>query len=404
MSVIRCSLLLTLAMLLAQAAQADELKFRAQELPTRLGVGYAVRLLDMNGDKRDDIIIVDQQRVLWLENPTWAEHVILKGQTEPDNVCIAPYDINDDGRLDFAIGAAWSLNTTRGGTIQWIEQGESPADPWKLHPIGAEPTTHRMRFADLDADGRKELIVVPLLGRNTTRPDYKQRGVRILSYKIPADPENGPWKPKVINDDLHVSHNFLPVHLTSPERLDLLVVSFEGVNLLERHDGGRWSRALIGRGNQKTSPNRGASEIKLGHLRDKKEYIATIEPWHGHQVVVYTREKGAPPQVIWRRNVIDEQLKWGHAVWCANLDSDPDEELIIGVRDNHSDRVRCGLLLFDPQDGEGKDWRRTTIDPGGVAIEDLAVADMNADGRLDIVAVGRQSHNVKIYWNETGKK
>jgi hypothetical protein len=43
------------------------------------------------------------------------------------------------------------------------------------------------------------------------------------------------------------------------------------------------------------------------------------------------------------------------------------------------------------------------IDDGGMATEDLAVADLNGDKRPDIVASGRATHNVKIYWNETGK-
>ena len=52
-----------------------------------------------------------------------------------------------------------------------------------------------------------------------------------------------------------------------------------------------------------------------------------------------------------------------------------------------------------PSMNPGASGNRTLIDPDGVAVEDLAVGDLNGDGRSDIVAVGRQTHNVKIYWN-----
>ena len=42
----------------ASSTPAGEFALRDQELPTRLTVGYAVRLVDMNGDKRLDIAIV----------------------------------------------------------------------------------------------------------------------------------------------------------------------------------------------------------------------------------------------------------------------------------------------------------------------------------------------------------
>jgi hypothetical protein len=35
-----------------------------------------------------------------------------------------------------------------------------------------------------------------------------------------------------------------------------------------------------------------------------------------------------------------------------------------------------------------------------VAVEDLAAADLDGDGRVDIVAVGRATKNVRVYWNE----
>src|SRR6185369_9594228 len=141
----------TLGLSVAGFLSAGEFQFRDQELPTKLAIGYAVRLLDMNADQRPDICIVDKERILWLENPNWTEHVILQGQTLADNVCFAPYDIDGDGRLDFAVGADWHpANTKSGGTIEWITGGKNPAGQWALHAIAEQPTTHRMNFADLD--------------------------------------------------------------------------------------------------------------------------------------------------------------------------------------------------------------------------------------------------------------
>jgi hypothetical protein len=395
-------LLAGFALLLATGQNlAADLEFREQELKTKLTVGYAVRLIDMNGDKRLDICIVDSERILWLENPNWDEHIMIgPGQTKKDNVCFAPADIDGDGRLDFAVGADWNpANTKSGGTIQWMRQPEKAGEKWTVFPIGEEPTMHRMQFADFDGDGRPELIASPLMGRDTTKPDFAENGCRLLSFKIPADPVKGPWKAEVIDDSLHVSHNLWPTDFNGDGRLDLLTVSFEGVFLLERSKDGKWSKTKLGVGEQETTPNKGASEIKHGKLAPGPEisgdYIATIEPWHGSKVVVYTppKEKG----MLWERHILDDDLAWGHAVWCVNLDADADQELVIGVRDNKSETSKSGVRIYDWQPDK-KSWQRTLLDPAGVAVEDLQAADLNGDGHADIVAVGRATHNVKIYW------
>jgi hypothetical protein len=392
--------------LIASVSSAAELEFRSQEIERELGVGYAVALVDVNGDGKLDIVVVDQTRVLWYENPSWKRRIIIENQTKPDNVCIAPYDIDGDGQVDFALGADWRpSDTVASGTIQWLSRGQTLDDKWTVHPIGTEPTVHRMRWGDFDGDGREELIVLPLHGRGVRPPEFNQNGVRIMRYKIPNDPTDASsWKPEVIDHELHVSHNGWPVDLNQDGRLDLLVASFEGVSLLERAASGAWSRRQLGAGNQATSPNRGSSEIKPGKLGDDAgyDYLATIEPWHGFQVCVYTAnaDDGGGQ---WNRTVLDEQLAWGHAVWCANLDSDPDEELIIGVRDDAGPH-RSGVRIYDPQRGSDPiDWQRTLIDSGGVAVEDLAAADLDGDGDIDLVAAGRKTKNVKIYWNDAGQ-
>lgn len=388
---------------LAGCLSAAELRLRPQEISNQLTVGYATRLADVNGDGKLDIVVVDTERVVWFDNPGWKLHTIIEHQTKKDNVSIAAADIDGDGQVDFALGADWRPSDTRtSGSLQWLSRGKSLDEKWTVHPIGEEPTVHRIQFADLDADGRQELVVVPLFGRGSSAPLFAEAPLRILAYPIPADPVAGPWTPRVLNEDLHVAHNFCPSDVNGDGKLDLLVASFEGVSLLERQADAGWKRQLIGSGNQTTMPNRGASEIKHGRLSGGRDYLATIEPWHGFQVVVYHRPEpsAAAATAMWMRQVLDEELKWGHAVWCANLDADADEELIIGVRDTKNAMNPCGLRIYDPGEA-GQTWSRQMVDPAGVAIEDLTVGDLNCDGRADIVAVGRQTKNVRIYWNET---
>jgi hypothetical protein len=380
-------------------------RFRMQEIETGLGVGYAVLLVDVNGDGKPDIVVVDQQRVVWYENPSWKRRIIIQGQTKPDNVCIAAHDIDGDGQIDFALGADWRpFDTRTGGTLQWLKRGKTLDEPWSVIPIDMEPTVHRIRFADVDGSGRPALVVGPLMGKGATPRGNWMDGaaVRMLAYRIPQDPARARWVPEVLDKTLHVVHNFWPVPAAAGKGQDVLTASYEGVHLLTRDGAGKRQTRKLGTGNQDNpAGKRGASEVKQGKLKNGRRFIATIEPWHGDQVVVYTEP--ADPAKLWDRHVVDEHLRWGHAVWCADLDGDGSDELIIGVRDDPDAKAgfkeRRGVRIYKMQDDRGARWARQLVDNGGVAVEDLACADLDGDGRIDLVAVGRQTHNARIYWN-----
>lgn len=387
----------------------DIVSIKTQELPIQLQVGYAVRAIDINTDNRLDIAIVDSKRVLWLENPTWIAHVVYETpEAKFNNVCFAPYDINGDGRVDLALGADWQANNSdSGGSIGWLEHTAS--GPWTYHPIATEPTTHRMNWVDISGNGRPHLVVAPLKGRGSRAPGFDQTPLRLLAFEPGKNPNDATWEQTVLTDKLHVMHNFDVTDLDQDGKVELLTASYEGVNWLRFSNSGadtsKGTNAIslqqLGAGQVEAAPKRGSSEIRHGKLADGTHYIATIEPWHGDKVVVYIAPKNwLSENKLWPRFVVDEELAWGHAVAIANLDNDADQELVIGVRDNQSETHRCGVRVYDPVDAKNGKWNRQLIDAGGVAVEDLVTADLDQDGDQDIIAVGRATHNAKIYWNQ----
>src|SRR5690606_799785 len=161
-------------------------------------VGYAVAIADVNADDKPDIVAINGTQLVWFENPSWTEHVVLDGQTPKDNVAIAPHDIDGDGRMDVALGSGWNpRDTTGGGTLHWVQQPAKSGEPWRLHEIGSEPTLHRIRWGQVDGSGKPMLLLGPLHGRGTAAPAFEGAGARLLAFRIPDDPVGGEWKAEV---------------------------------------------------------------------------------------------------------------------------------------------------------------------------------------------------------------
>ncbi len=386
-------------------------KFKVQEIDAGLKIGYAVITADINGDKKPDVVVVDQHKVVWYENPTWKKRVILDGKTKADNVCVAAVDIDGDGLPELVLGAGWKpFDTKTPGTLQWLKRAKSLDDEWTMHPIPCdEPTVHRVRVLDLNGDGKPVIVMAPLMGRDATKEKNWTDGrpVRIVAYQIPKEPEKeANWKAEVLSEELHVVHNF-DADLEggyARKGTPFLAVSYEGLHLVyPEGQGTKWTTKFMDAANQ-TNPkgSRGASEVRRS--RDQLGAIATVEPWHGNQFVMYTPAKPNPEKAFsLTRTVIDEQLRWGHALAWADLDGDGADELIGGVRDDPTKEdkhtEKRGVRLYK-RDGKGLKWERYILEDGGVAVEDLATADLNGDGKPDIIAVGRATGNARIYWNQ----
>ena len=61
---------------------------------------------------------------------------------------------------------------------------------------------------------------------------------------------------------------------------------------VHRYLDGEWSRETVAAGALDPWPGSGSSEVEVGRLGER-DFVATIEPWHGPQVVVYREEAGS---------------------------------------------------------------------------------------------------------------
>ncbi|HTD88368.1 MAG TPA: FG-GAP and VCBS repeat-containing protein [Candidatus Binatia bacterium] len=370
----RTTFLLSLCVLPLSAAEPT---FKAVDVDTKVEIGYGIAVADVNGDKKPDILLADKNLIVWYENPSWTKHVIAEKLTKQDHVCIAAADLDGDGKAEVAVGAEWNPgDTVNSGAVFYLIPPADRTQKWEPIELTHEPTVHRMRWVNGD------LVVVPLHGRGNK--GGAGAGVKIMAYKKPADPKQ-PWKTEVLDESLHMTHNFDPVQWDNDPEKELLVGSKEGVFLLNNKKLTQLSGTESG----------GAGEVRLGKLANGKRFFATVEPMHGTNLVVYFESAASP----WARKVLDSSLVDGHALACGDLAKSGSDQIVVGWRAMGKPSVKVGIKMFTALNDEGKEWKETLVDDNQMACEDLALADLNGDGRLDIVAAGRATKNLKIYWN-----
>jgi hypothetical protein len=373
-----------LALLLSQTAQDPFPKFKEQVVDSGMGVGYALSLADLDGDKDLDLIAVleNPDSVFWYENPTWKRRTIV-GKELKLPVCVQPMDVDGDGKTELLLGADWAPgNSKAGGSVWLLKRPENLDQPWTPIKLDEEPLMHRFRLVD------GEFACKTLKGRDSGA--QQENPALLYLLKKPANPFTDKWTREVIQNEIRITHNFWPVDWDGDGKQEILLAGLEGVFLLKRA-GATWDRTKISDGDP---AKKGAGEIKAGRLPGGKRYIATVEPWHGHSGVVY-REPD------WKRTVLAADHKGGHAVWTADLTGTGVDTLVLGFRGPPEGKADDAVVyLFHPADASGEKWEKKVLDAKGLGAEDIVCADLNGDGRVDIAGVGRVTKNVKVYWNE----
>ena len=197
----------------------------------------------------------------------------------------------------------------------------------------------------------------------------------------------GEWKRLLIGDENEgVVHGICVIDWDGDGRDEILTAGFPGIHLYKRRSDGRWTRTEIAKGNPAPWPKCGTSDIAVGHI-GKRRFLCGIEPWHGNQVVVYREEKGD-----WIRQVIDESFIDGHAICPADINGDGRDEIIAGFRGKGG-----SVYIYTAEDELGLRWTRHDLDKGGICAASCVIVDLNGDGKPDIACIGSATANLKWY-------
>ncbi|HZB13018.1 MAG TPA: VCBS repeat-containing protein [Chryseolinea sp.] len=362
----------------------NEPKFQAQIIDENVAIGYGLALGDVDGDGKTDILLADKKQFVWYRNGDWKRFTMVDNLTASDNVCIAARDIDGDGKVEVAVGAQWNPSETsdsaKSGSVHFLIRPNDPTKTWTPVKLYHEPTIHRMRWVRAD-ENKFHLIVLPLHGVGNKNGEGEP--VNVLAYEVPKNPEM-PWKHWSIDHSMHLTHNFDVV--PNGKRELLYIGGKEGIKIMS-FEKGKWSP--IGNGEwfvQKES----FGEVRVA--AGNQNFVVGIQPMHGNELTVYSGKENL------KRTVLTAALNQGHALGTGDLLGQGRDQIVVGWREPDAHK-KTGIKIFVSGDATNQ-WTDFWIDDSGMACEDLQLADLDGDGKKEIIAAGRATHNLKIYWNK----
>ena len=348
-----------------------ELKFKKRLIDN---VSYeAACVFDVNNDGFLDIVCGEY----WYEGPDFKrKHKICDVQPEGeyfDDFSDYGMDVNGDGYIDIITGGWW------GQTLRWRENPGGYGE-WKVHDIDRCGSIETIRFFDIDGCG------IPEVFPNT--PGEPQ-----AFYKLVVDQQGkgtGSFVKYVIGDEPS-GHGMGFVDINGDGRADIVLSGgwleqpenpYEGPWKFHREFNlGTASIPILGY----DVTGNGLNDLIVGNA-------------HGYGLAWWEHKIGEDGKRIWEKHEIDNTVAQYHDMKLVDIDGDGELELVTGKRyrahcgNDPGDNDPVGIYYFKINKGE---FIKHVIDYGeageasGVGIY-FWVTDINGDGRLDIVAPGKE--------------
>lgn len=390
MRVFLVMLYLSLGLASHRAACGDESSWTKHVVQTSDGTSGQVNTVvatDINKDGNVDLLASFDGKVILYRGPEWQETVILPEMPADQTGRIAKRGCIHSTLMDVdQDGDLDYVGSNR--MLFWLECPKNPfADRWICRMISLDVNgAHCVITGDVDRDGRLDLIANSWRDQNASKIPNS-----ITWFTVPDSPLTcGVWKPVVFADgDAPGGNHYMGFgDVNGDKRPDIACGAKGGAQLA----GGEWfawweqPREPRGRWTKRilSASEPGASNILPVDLDSDGAVDFVASRGHGRGVLWFRGPS-------FQKTEIDELLDTPHSLAVADVDQDHDVDIVA------CSASLLGALVWYENDGKGR-FQAHVVDRQQSSY-DLRLLDMDNDGDSDILLAGHDSGNIVWYCN-----
>jgi len=317
---------------------------------------------DIDGDGVLDVLAgFSRGGVYWYRYPQWEKHFI--GENGGDDLQVA--DINTDGVMDVI---------TNGGQIVWYEnprgEGREPAaDRWRRHVIDSKTGSHDIVAGDLNGDGKLDVAI---------RVEF---GPTFVYFQNNPDS----WT-KIPISTASDGNGLALLDVNSDGRIDIVE---NGYWLEQPADPstGKWLRHNFAEWPAGCS-------VMVGDLNSDGRPDVILSPSESAGRIAWFEMPRDPLNEGWAEHVIMPSVSYVHRVRISDFNNDGALDVAFAEMDQ-SNTNRIGVVYNHKH---GLSWTLQTL--GRTAGHNIAVADVDNDGDVDILNANWRNGDLELWRND----